>query len=175
MTGLDEFLKTFGDITISQVVMVVLSIVFIVLVYRKFRDYLIKKHELDTARDEEIKECLTAVRKYPEYRQQSIKIQELLEGEIQELRKMQEDTTERLMRMEEQDHRRECNKLRDMLLQNYRYYTNKDRNPSQSWSKMEAEAFWELFRDYEELGGDGYMHTEVQPAMERLVVTEFGK
>lgn len=40
---------------------------------------------------------------------------------------------------------------------------------------MEAEAFWELFRDYEDLGGDGYMHTEVQPAMERLVVTEFGK
>ena len=175
MTGLDEFLKTFGDVTISQVVMVVLSIVFVVLMYKKFRDYLIKKHEIDKARDEEIKECLTAVRKYPEYRQQSIKIQELLEGEIQELRKMQEDTTDRLMRMEEQDHRRECNKLRDMLLQNYRYYTNKERNPSQSWSKMESEAFWELFRDYEELGGDGYMHTEVQPAMERLVVVEFGK
>lgn len=107
MTGLDEFLKTFGSITISQVVMVALSIVFIVLVYKKFRDYLIKKHEIDKERDAEIKECLTAVRKYPEYRQQSIKIQELLEGEIQELRKMQEESSERLARMEEQDHRRE--------------------------------------------------------------------
>lgn len=175
MTGLDQFLETFGNITISQVVMVVLSIVFVVLVYKKFRDYLIKKHEIEKERDVEIKECLTAVRKYPEYRQQSIKIQELLEGEIQELRSMQQENTERLLRMEEQDKRRECNKLRDMLLQNYRYYTNKERNPSQSWSKMEAEAFWELFRDYEELGGDGYMHTEVQPAMQRLAVTEFGK
>lgn len=39
---------------------------------------------------------------------------------------------------------------------------------------MEAEAFWELFRDYEDAGGDGYVHTEVQPAMERLTVLEVG-
>ena len=39
---------------------------------------------------------------------------------------------------------------------------------------MEAEAFWELFREYEEAGGDGYMHTEVQPAMERLLIVEVG-
>lgn len=175
MKGLDEFLKLFGDITVLHLVEVILAAVFCIFVYKKIKEYLISKHEAEQLKDAQIKECLESVRKYPEYRQQSIKIQELLDGEIQELRKMQEDTTERLIRMEEHDHRRECNKLRDMLLQNYRYYTNKDRNPSQSWSKMEAEAFWELFRDYEELGGNGYMHTDVQPAMERLVVTEFGK
>ena len=175
MPGLDEFLKLFGNITILSVVETILAIVFCVFVYKKIKDYLIKKHEADQLKDEQIKECLESVRKYPEYRQQSIKIQELLEGEIQELRKIQEDTTQRLMRMEEQDRRRECNKLRDMLLQNYRYYTNKERNPSQSWTHMEAEAFWELFRDYEELGGNGYMHTEVEPAMERLIVVEVGK
>ena len=175
LQGLNEFLKLFGDITVLHLVEVIFAIVFCIFVYKKIKDYLIKKHEAEQLKDTQIRECLESVRKYPEYRQQSIKIQELLEGEIQELRKMQEDTTARLMRMEEQDHRRECNKLRDMLLQNYRYYTNKDRNPSQSWTKMEAEAFWELFGDYEDLGGDGYMHTEVQPAMERLIVVEVGK
>ena len=62
-----------------------------------------------------------------------------------------------------------------MLLQNYRYYTNECQNPSKSWTKMEAEAFWELFREYEEAGGNGYMHTVVQPEMERLLVIELGK
>jgi hypothetical protein len=61
-----------------------------------------------------------------------------------------------------------------MLLQNYRYYTSTIQNPSQSWTRMESEAFWELFREYEETGGDGYMHTEVQPAMERLLIVEVG-
>lgn len=37
---------------------------------------------------------------------------------------------------------------------------------------MEAEAFWELFSDYEEAGGNGYMHTVVQPAMNRLTVID---
>ena len=179
LTGFDEFLKLFGNITVLQVIEIVLATVFMIIIYRKVRDYLIKKHDAEKKRDEEIAEALSAVRKYPEYRQQSVKIQELLEGEIQELREMQKENaahlrenTEHLMLIEEQNKRRERNKLRDRLLQSYRYYINKDLNPSQSWTKMEAEAFWELFRDYEDAGGDGYMHTVVQPAMECLVIIE---
>lgn len=193
MKGLDEFLNIFGHITVSQIIMFLLAITFIILAYKKFHDYLIKKHEMEKKKNAEISEALEATRKYPEYRQQSIKIQQLLESEIQETRKqnakvqslleeeiqelrlMIQEDKERLARMEEQDRRRECNKLRDTLLQNYRYYTDQARNPLQSWTKMEAEAFWELFRDYEDLGGDGYMHSEVQPAMERLNIIEVGK
>ena len=179
LKGLDEFLELFGDVTISDVVYFLLACVFAYFVYTKVRDYFVNKHEREKEKDAQLQEALTAVRKYPEYRQQSIKIQELLEGEIQELRAMQEenakslkDNAEHLKQIEEQNQRRERNKLRDRLLQNYRYYTNVKTNPSQSWTQMEAEAFWELFRDYEDAGGDGYMHSEVQPAMERLTVTE---
>lgn len=175
MTGFTEFKDLFGDITVLSVIEVLLAVVFLVFIGKKVRDYLIKKHEMDRLRDEQIKEALEAVRKYPEYRQQSIRIQELLEGEIQELRQMQEDQSQRLLDMEETTKRRERNKLRDRLLQNYRYYTNKEENPSQSWTRMEAEAFWELFRDYEDAGGDGFMHTEVQPAMEHLTIIEHDK
>ena len=76
------------------------------------------------------------------------------------------------MLIEEQNRRRERNKLRDRLLQSYRHYTSKDINPSQSWTKMEAKAFWELIRDYEDAGGNGYIHTVVQPAMECLHIIE---
>lgn len=91
------------------------------------------------------------------------------------MRTAQQDTLNRLVRMEELSEQRDRNKLRDLLLQNYRYYTNKDTNPSQTWTRMESEAFWELFRDYELAGGNGYMHTDVLPAMERLVIVEMGE
>ena len=200
MKGLDEFLKLFGEVTVSDVAVVIMALVFMSFIYKRVKKYFDDKITAqnerlaaEKRRDEDIKEALCAVRKYPEYRQQSIKIQELLEREnqetrqqslkiqglleeeIQELRVMIQEDKERLLRIEEQEKRRECNKLRDMLLQNYRYYTNKERNPSQTWTKMESEAFWELFKDYEDLGGNGYMHTEVQPAMERLIVVEAGQ
>ena len=200
MKGLEEFLKLFGEVTISDVAVVIMALGFMTLVYKRvkkyFDDKITAQNERAAAekrRDEKIEEALCAVRKYPEYRQQSIKIQELLEREnqetrqqslkiqslleeeIQELRVMIQEDKDRLINIEQQEKRRECNKLRDMLLQNYRYYTNKERNPSQTWTKMESEAFWELFRDYEDLGGNGYMHSEVQPAMERLIVVEAGQ
>lgn len=175
MKWLEEFLGVFGNVTVAEVVIFIAACVFLYSIYKAAQDYLIKKHEKEQEKAEQLAEALTAVRKYPEYRQQSIKIQELLESEIQELRVMQQKSMDRLIRIEEQNKRRECNKLRDMLLQSYRYYTSKEQNPSQSWTNMEAEAFWELFSDYEEMGGNGYIHTEVQPAMERLVVREVGK
>ena len=175
MIGLEQFLKLFGDVTILNIAEMALACVFLYLIYKKAKDYLIQTHDAEKRRDEQFEEMRAAVGKYPEYRRQSIEIQQKLESEIQGLRKSQEDTTNRLMKMEEETKRRECNKLRDRLLQNYRYYTNKDTNPSQSWSKMEAEAFWELFRDYEDMGGNGYVHTEVLPAMERLMVVEVGE
>lgn len=62
------------------------------------------------------------------------------------------------------------NELRDRLLQSYRYYTSPDQKTPGAWNEMESDAFWRLFNDYEKRGGDGYMHTTVQPAMEKLKV-----
>jgi hypothetical protein len=39
-----------------------------------------------------------------------------------------------------------------------------------AWSEIEKDSFYKLFRDYENLGGDGFMHTVVQPAMDALHV-----
>ena len=200
MKGLEEFLQLCGGFTISQVVTVLLAFGFLFLLYKKIKKFFDDKTKLHLEReiaekkkDKDIQEALEAVRKYPEYRRQSVQIQKLLEDEIQETRKqslkmqalleeeiqelrtMIQDDKARLIVIEEQEKRRERNKLRDMLLQNYRYYANTEKNPSQTWTKMESEAFWDLFRDYEDLGGNGYMHSEVLPVMERLTVVEVGK
>lgn len=175
MKYLDEFLSVFGDFTVSQITAFILACIFLYSIYNVVKKYFISKHEAQQQKDEELKEALEAARKYPEYRKQSIKIQEALETKIQELREMLQSDHERLVKVEEQERHRERNRIKDMLLQNYRYYTNMETNPSQSWSRMEAEAFWDLFKDYEDLGGNGYMHTEVQPDMERLTIVEVGK
>ena len=75
-------------------------------------------------------------------------------------------------KIERNNRKREVNKLRDTLVRNYTYYTSKDKNPLYAWTKMESEAFWDLFTDYEDMGGDGYMHTVVQPAMLQLHVID---
>lgn len=40
---------------------------------------------------------------------------------------------------------------------------------------MESDAFWKMFGDYEEAGGDGDMHTTVQPAMRLLDVIQMNE
>ena len=89
---------------------------------------------------------------------------------MQEIRYAIKEHTERLTKMENDSKKRELNTLRDRLLQSYRYYADKTKNPLQAWTEMEAEAFWNLFADYEEMGGNGYMHSTVQPAMQLLSV-----
>lgn len=172
MTGIDDFLKLFGSFTISDLVALILAVVFLILVYKKMKDSIVKKYEAEDTKSEQLAEALEAVRKLPEYRKQSIAIQQALENEILELRNAQADNTRRLVEMEEGIKTRERNKIRDSLLQNYRYYTSKGHNPLQAWTRMESEAFWELFRDYEAINGDGHIHTVVQPAMHNLTIIE---
>lgn len=177
MTGLNQFLELFGDVTIAHVVLVIFSGIFLLVVGRKICNVVIERHEAAKAKDAKLDKALEGVEKYPVYRQQSIEVQQRLEHEIQELRSSQEslnrtqtEIMKRIQQMEDRINLRDRNKLRDLLLQNYRYYTNPEINPSGSWTRMEAEAFWGLFHDYEDAGGDGFMHTDVQPAMEKLHV-----
>lgn len=175
MKGYDEFITIFGDISVLQVAEVILAGIFLRFCYIKLRDFLIKQHEAQVKRDEQLKEALDGVHMYPTYRQQSIEIQHQLQEEIMSLRKMQEEYMVRLQNMEDRSQRRDRNRIRDRLLESYRYYTSIDQNPSQSWTRMESDAFWDLFADYEDAGGNGYIHTVVQPAMDRLHIIEMNE
>lgn len=181
MKYLEQFLAVFGDVTLGELVTFALAIFFLYAIYKeikKFNDAKIKEHqkkaEEEKIQKEKIELAYAVTQKYPTYHQESIDIRDGLKKEIQEIRDYCSTLMKRFEEIEEQNKKRECSKLRDMLLQNYRYYTSETQNPSKSWTRMESEAFWELFREYEEAGGNGYMHTEVLPAMERLDVIEVG-
>ena len=170
MKYLDEFLTVFGDVTLGQLTMVILAFLFLFGLYKelkKYNDAKIKeqqqkaldeqkKAEEEKALKKKVEDSYSITQKYPAYHQESIVIRDALQKEIQELRDGLQAMMKRFEEIEEQNRKRECSKLKDMLLQHYRYYTNVKQNPSQSWTRMESEAFWELFSEYEEAGGNGF-------------------
>ena len=172
LPGIEAFEKVFGNITILSTLQFVLAVVFIVLVYKKISDYLLKSHDEKKERDKELKEALEAVKKYPEYRKQSLDIQKDLDYKIKYLQDAQQDIVSRIDKMEQNFMKTERNRLRENIISSYRYYTDKEKNPMQAWTRMESEAFWEVFSDYEDQNGDGYVHTVVQPAMNLLYIIE---
>lgn len=176
---MDEFLSVFGSIPLSQVVIILIAIGFGVGVYKQVKKYFHNKYEEESKQKEDMQKVLDQVAQYPKYRQQSIEMQQYFQNEINKLQEAQKQTYETqeeirfiVKRMEEDLREREKNKLQDKLLQYYRYYTDEKKNPKKSWTRMESQAFWALFKDYENVGGDGYMHSVVQPAMNLLTIIE---
>lgn len=136
-----------------------------------------KLAEENAARDERIAKLEEAVSHYPEYRAQSIEIQDRLQcadNDIVDLcKEIKEDvisTREMLDSRLKALERREKNSLRAKILSEYRLYTNEFKNPMQAWSEMEHHAFFQLVEDYESLGGNDYVHGTILPAMNELDV-----
>ena len=165
MEGMEEFRVLFGGVTLWQIVELGLAAGFALTIYRKVKNFIIERHDVEQERDEKLAQALDSINKYPAYRAQSLRIQAELRGEIAELRSSQQQTAQRLQKMDEEQRTLKRNELRDRLLEAYRYYTGNG-----TWNIMEADVFWELFRDYETLGGDGFVHGTIEPAMRALPV-----
>lgn len=165
---MDQFLETFGELTVYKVAIFIAGVFFLWKVYQKVKDYLIAQYEKEQKRDRQLKECLDQIALYPKWHDQSLEIQRRFTDAIDSLKKSQEENSRKLDDMEAKSQQRERNKLREQILQAYRYYTSLEKNPMQAWSEMEADAFWHTFGDYEDAGGNGHVHTIVQPDMRAL-------
>ena len=130
-------------------------------------------------RDRKITVLEAAVASLPGYREQSIQIQQQLQSAdttiLATCQQIQAGVAEnqrilnaRLDRLE----RRERNALREKILNEYRLMTSDQLNPSKCWSEMEHHAFFELVRDYEDLGGNDYVHSIVIPEVNELMVIQ---
>jgi hypothetical protein len=144
---------------------------------KKVEKRIIDKNDADRQRDADIAEALCGVRSMPKYRQQSIEIQKELKDADEEILKTcatiqagvtenQKILVERLDKLES----RERNALRAKILDMHRLFTSKQKNPMQSWTEMERDAFFDLIRDYESLDGNGHVHKIVIPEMNMLDV-----
>lgn len=165
-----EFLELFGHINVSTVIMIGAALYFMYNIYKKLSDSIIDSHEKNKERDEQLKEVLDAVNKYPSYRQQSIEVQKELQGGIDKLTIAVEKIGKRQDEIEAERNQRKLNELRDKLMQMHHVYTMPDRNPMLAWTELEKESFTNIFKDYEKLGGNGHMHSVVRPDMDKLRV-----
>ena len=177
MFGLDEFMQNFGAMTIGFVVEIILAAIFVFAAYKKLRDKIVGSYEERRQQREDIDEALEGVRALPKYREKSFQIQKELkdtDSKILDTCKLIQDgvnenqriLVERLDKLED----RERNALRAKILEMHRLFTSKKKNPLQAWSEMERDAFNDLIDDYEELNGNGHVHSVVIPEMHLLKV-----
>ena len=85
--SLEQFLQLFGDITIGKAVTYLLAIIFIVKAYTSFRDYLKDKTEEEIKQRNEINNVIEMSKKYPEWREQSVKIQNEIKKQMEGMNK----------------------------------------------------------------------------------------
>lgn len=105
--------------------------------------------------------------KHEEAVRQSIRHDEIIKADISSLTDKVNEIADTLSAMQKKDNETKLKELKGSLIRYYHKY--KDIG---EWSKLEKDAFWDLFDDYEKRGGDGYIHTIVEPAMRELRETE---
>lgn len=164
MIGYEEFKQIFGDFTLFDAVRLVLAVGFLVFAYIKWSRWDTERAN----RQKAIDEALNLPEEYEGDKHRNKKVHDELKESIDAL-------SARLDIIESDLRKRDCNQLRNTLLQYYHHYANVETNPSQSWTEMEHEAFMLLFNDYESCGGNGFMHTVVLPAMEKLTIIKMGR
>lgn len=96
-------------------------------------------------------------------KEQSIRHDEMLREDIKQLMEKVDNVTVRFENMEKKNNETKLKELKDTLIN----YYNKYRVVGE-WTKLEKEAFWDLFDDYEKRGGNGYVHSIVEPVMREL-------
>lgn len=188
----EDALDILSSISMAQFLVIAVVIIGVGVTIFKFRDN-IKKFLEDYRHKANYKEDLMAqIKKYDQeiatlkkhheeditsfynnqskYRQQSLEKQKNYDAHFTSIDQKLDDLTNLILNHYEETKTLKRNELREKLINSYRHYCSPDNNPSQSWNEMESEAFWELFHDYEALGGNGYMHRVVKPEMEKLEV-----
>ena len=160
---MEYILQVFEGISFSSVIIFIAAIAFLVPVSIKFYKFIVNKHDNLQKKDNTLKQIAEDLKGLKDGYNE-------LKVIVNDMEERQHKMGERQEKIEQETRKHKLNELRDKLLQSYKYYTNKEKNPMLAWSEMEKETFDELFKDYEEVGGDGFMHSTVQPAMASLDV-----
>lgn len=119
-----------------------------------------KDHEV---LNQTIKQLTILQQKYEESVKQSIRHDEMLKEDILKLTNTVNSIVDTLQQMQEKDNETKLQELQDCLIRYYNKYKEIGK-----WSKLEKQAFWNLFEEYEKRGGNGYIHSIVEPGMREL-------
>ena len=101
--------------------------------------------------------------KHKELVRQDLGYVKAIKQDINNLTKSVNDITQTLSDMRTKENETKLKELKSSLVRYYNKY-----KVIGEWSKLESEAFWDLFSEYEERGGDGYVHSIIEPVMREL-------
>lgn len=87
MAEINEFLEVFGGMKVGTVVVVIAAIIFLWKICTAVEKYFRGKWEIERGKEQQMKDILEQVRKYPEWHQQSIDIRSELSESISNLEK----------------------------------------------------------------------------------------
>jgi hypothetical protein len=117
-------------------------------------------HELTIHNSKAIQEL---AKKHEEDTTKSIHNDELIRDDLKILTETVNNIAKRFELMQQKNNETKLKELKDTLIN----YYNKYRVVGE-WTKLEKDAFWDLFDDYEKRGGNGYIHSIVEPVMREL-------
>ena len=169
---MNYFLQAFGGINFGSVVVFCAAIGGIISLIVKIYKKIIGFHDEIQEKDKALTEVIEKTGELETELEKIVTTQNSIAESIDKISESQFELSRQIQSFEYDMKKQSLNKIRDRLVQSYRYYANDERNPLKAWTEMEKDAFDRLFRDYEELGGDGYIHTVVEPAMNDLEVIE---
>lgn len=169
---MDIFLQAFGEMKFGTVIIFIAALVVAAIFILKGYKALVKFHDMMQEKDGTLTKVVEKSAELETELKNIVSTQSSIISSIDKISKSQENLTAQITSFEKVMKTQSCNKLRDRIVQSYRYYTSVDRNPMQEWTEMEKDAFDRLFTDYENLGGDGYVHSTIEPAMNSLGVID---
>lgn len=172
MTGMEEFLKVFGNFTVGNMLEIILACGFLYIFYKKVKKFLDEQYAHQEKEKEKEKLRVEKLDNISNKMDLYIKQQGDINKQLNLVIVTQNKQQIQLDDIQASIQEREKNKLNDRLLQSYNYYNNPDKNPMKAWTSIESSAFWGLFKEYEKAGGNGFMHSTVQPAMKMLRVID---
>lgn len=160
---MEQFVKIFGHMTIADAVVFLAAMGFIVMICVKTYKAITKFHDEVQDRQSSIDTMSEALLKIKD-------TQDKIVDSINRIQEKQQDMETRQTAIEEGRRLRDINKLKDKLIQSANYYTSQQKNPMQKWSEMERDAWDALCQDYYKLGGNSWVHTDVEPMMKKMEV-----
>lgn len=103
--------------------------------------------------------------KHEEDVKQSIRHDKQIKDEILMVSDKMDALSQQITDMQTKIDETEMAKLKDSIVSYYRKY--KDIG---EWSQLESDAFWDLFERYEVHGGNGFIHSVVEPIMREIKI-----
>lgn len=170
MEAIENFLKLDISFYIQLCFIIMSGVISMVTIIGKFSEIIGKPvrwvrqrkddHELLVSTAQNLK---LLQKKQSEDVEQSIRHDELIKDDLSKLSETVDNIALTLNDMKEKDNITEVKKLKEKLVAYYNKYKDSD-----GWTKVEKEVFWDLFDDYESRGGDGFIHSIVEPVMRGL-------